>query len=89
MAQDSAVGIDSLRAGRSGDRISVGVRFFAHVPTGPGVQPTSYTVTTGFFSGVNRPGRGVDHPPLPSAEVKERVELYLYSKSGPSWPVIG
>ena len=27
------------------------------------------------------------HPP--SAKVKERVELYLYSPSGPSWPVIG
>jgi len=27
-------------------------------------------------------------PPTPSsAEVKERVELYLYSTSGPSWPV--
>jgi hypothetical protein len=23
-----------------------------------------------------------------SAEVKERVELYLYSPSGPSWPVL-
>jgi hypothetical protein len=41
------------------------------------------------FPGVKRPGRGVDHPPLSSAEVKERVELYLYSPSGPSWPVIG
>ena len=29
-------------------------------------------------------------PPTPfSAEVKERVELYLYSRSGPSWPVLG
>jgi hypothetical protein len=29
-------------------------------------------------------------PPTPSnARVKERVELYLYSPSGPSWPVIG
>jgi len=29
-------------------------------------------------------------PPTPSsAGVKERVELYLYSTSGPSWPVIG
>ena len=29
-------------------------------------------------------------PPTPSsAEVKERVELYLYSPSGSSWPVIG
>jgi hypothetical protein len=41
------------------------------------------------FSGVKRPGRGVDHPPQFSAEVKERVELYLYSHSGPSWPVLG
>jgi hypothetical protein len=31
----------------------------------------------------------VDHPPSSSAEVKERVQLYLYSPSGPLWPVIG
>jgi hypothetical protein len=41
------------------------------------------------FPGVKRPGRGVDHPPLSSARVKERVELYLYSPSGSSWPVLG
>ena len=35
------------------------------------------------------PWRGVDHPPPSSAEVKERVELYFYSPSGPSWPVLG
>ena len=35
-----------------------------------------------------RPGPGVDHPPPSVAEVKERVELYLYSPSGTSWPVI-
>jgi hypothetical protein len=29
-------------------------------------------------------------PPSPSrAEVKERVQLYFYSPSGPSWPVLG
>jgi len=39
--------------------------------------------------GVKRPGRGVDYPPPSSAEVKERVEMYLYSPSGPLWPVIG
>jgi len=39
--------------------------------------------------GVKRQGRGVDHPPQSSAEVKERVELYLYSPSGPSWYVLG
>jgi hypothetical protein len=38
---------------------------------------------------VSFPGRGVDHPSPSSAEVKERVELYLYSPSGPSWPVPG
>jgi hypothetical protein len=41
------------------------------------------------FRGVKRPGRGVDHPPPSSAEVKERVQLYLYSPFGPSWPVLG
>jgi len=43
---------------------------------------------TGSFPGVKRPGRAVDHPLPSSAEVKERVELYLYSPSGPSWPVL-
>jgi hypothetical protein len=37
--------------------------------------------------GVKRPGCGVHHPS--SARVKERVELYLYCPSGPSWPVLG
>jgi hypothetical protein len=32
---------------------------------------------------------GVDHPPPSSAEVRERVELYLYSLSEPSWSVVG
>jgi len=37
---------------------------------------------TGSFPGVKRPGRGVDHPPPFSAEVKERVEIYLCSPLG-------
>jgi hypothetical protein len=41
------------------------------------------------FPGVKRPGRGADHPLPSSVEVKERVELYLYSPSVTSWPVIG
>jgi len=49
----------------------------------------SYTMGTGSFLGVKRPVRGVDHPPLSSAEVKGRVELYLHSPSGPSWAVTG
>jgi len=42
---------------------------------------------TRSFSGIKRPGRGVYHPPS-SAVVKETVDLYLYSPSGPSWPVL-
>ena len=51
-------------------------------------HPAFYTMGTGSFPGVNRPGRGVDHSFPYSAEVKERVEIYLYSTSGPLWPVI-
>jgi hypothetical protein len=39
---------------------------------GPSQPPTQWV------PGVKRPGRGVDHPPSSSVEVKERVELYLY-----------
>jgi len=65
----------------------VGARFSATVQTGPGAHPVSYTMGTGSFPGVKRPGRGVDHPPPSGAEVKDREELYLYSPSGASWPV--
>ena len=41
------------------------------------------------FPWIKRPGHGVKHPPPLSAEVKERVELYLFSPSGPAWPVLG
>ena len=61
--------------------------FSASVQTGPGAHPASYSMGTGSFPGVKRPGRGVNQPPS-SAEVKERVELYLSSPSGPSWPVL-
>jgi hypothetical protein len=33
---------------------------------------------TEFFPGVKRPGRCFYHPPLSSAEVKEKVELYTF-----------
>jgi hypothetical protein len=80
---------DSLRTGLSGDRIPVVTRFSAPVQTGNGAHPASYTMGTGPFARVKRPGHGVDHPPLPSAEVKEKVGIYLYSSSGHSWPVLG
>ena len=80
---------DSLRAGWSGDRIPVGARISAPVQTGPGAHPASCIIRTGSFPGVKRPRRGVDHPPPSSAEVEGRVELYICSPSGPSWPVLG
>jgi len=61
----------------------------APVQTGPGAHRVSYTMGTGSFLGVKWLGRGIDHPPLSSAEVKERVEPYLFSTSGPLWPVLG
>ena len=64
-----------------------GGRDFQH-PSRP-AHPASCTVGTGSFLGVKRSGRGVVHPPPSSAEVKERVELYLCFPSGPSWPVLG
>ena len=41
------------------------------------------------FLRLKRPGRGVNHPPLSSAEVKEGVKQHLYTAYGPSWPVLG
>jgi len=49
--------------------------FFAPFQTGPGALPVSYTISTGSFPGVKRPGLGVDHPPPSSAEVKEKIDL--------------
>ena len=66
-----------------------GARFSASVHTVPGAHPASYTLGAGSLSGVKRPGRGVDYPPPFNAEVKERVELYLYSPFRLSWPVLG
>ena len=80
---------DSLWAGQSGDRISVGTRFTAPVQTDPGAHPASYTVATRSFPEVERPGRDADSPSPSTAEVKETVELYICSPSGPSWPVVG
>ena len=51
----------------------------------PGLLCNGYRV----FPGVKRPGHGVVHPLPSSTEDKERVELFLYSTSGPSCPVLG
>ena len=55
----------------------MGARLFAPIQTSPGAHPVSYTMGTGSFPEVKWPGHGNDHPPPSSAEIKERVELYL------------
>ena len=78
-----------VMAGRSGNRIPVEARDFPH-PSRLVLQSTHPPAQRlpAIFAGVKRPGRGVNHSPSSSAEVKEIVQVYLYSLSGPSWPVI-
>jgi len=51
-------------------------------------SPSPYTMGTGAFLGVKLPVCGIDCPLPSSSKVKERVEPYLYSLSGPLWPVL-
>jgi len=69
--RDSSWHSDSLRAGRSEDRILVEARFSAPVQTVPGSHPASYTIGIGCFPGINRPGFGVDHTPPSSARLNK------------------
>ena len=66
-----------------------GGEIFSTRPERPWGPPSLLYNGYRVIPGVKRLGRGVDHPPTSSAEVKERIELYLYSRSGPSWPVLG
>jgi len=86
--RDVSVGI-TTRYGLDGPGIESRweARYSASVQTGPRAHPASCTMGSGSFPGVKRSGRVVDTPS--SAEVKERLEIYLYSPSGPSWPLLG
>jgi len=81
---------NSLRTGRSeGSNLGEG-KVFLTVQTDHGAHVAFYT--KGYrvsFRVLKRLGRGVHQPPPCCPQVKERVELYLYSPSGPSWPVSG
>jgi hypothetical protein len=54
---------DSLRAGQSWNRISLGGEIFHTRQTVRGAHPASYTMGTSSFLGVKRPVLGVDDPP--------------------------
>jgi hypothetical protein len=79
VGRDSSVGI-ATRYGLDGQGIESRLGAWSL----PSLLYNGYRVS---FPGVKRPGRNVNHPPPSSAEVKERIELYLYSPSGPLWPV--
>jgi hypothetical protein len=72
VGQDSPVGI-ATRYGLDGPGIELrlGARFSATVQTAPGEQPSSYTMDIRSFTGVKRPGRGVDHPPHLTPRLKK------------------
>ena len=73
----------------SGNRVPVGERFSHPSRLAQGCPPTllcnGYPVS---FPGVKRLERDLYHPRPSSAEVKEKVELYLYSLYGTSWSVL-
>jgi hypothetical protein len=75
VGRDSAVGIAN-RYGLDGPEIeSRWGRDFPHLSRkalGPTQLPIHWV--PGFFPRVKRPGRGVDHPPPSSAEVKKKKE---------------
>jgi hypothetical protein len=48
-------------------------------------QPHIQWVPGALSLGVKRPGREANHSPPSSAEVKEWLELYLYSPNTPPW----
>jgi len=80
---------DSLRAGRSGDRMPMG-RDIPH-PSRPALGTIPSVVQ--LVLGLSPEGKATGlwrWPPTPSnAQVKETVDLYLCFYSGPSRPVLG
>jgi hypothetical protein len=61
----------------------------AHLRSGTVAHTFSCAEDTGSFQTVNQPGRGVNRSRQFLAEVKERVTLYLYFSSVPSWQLVG
>jgi hypothetical protein len=87
MGSDGSVGIATLY-GLDGPEIeSRWERDFPH-SSRPALGATQAPLQW-VFPGGKSAAADVDQPPPSSAEVNKRVELYLYSPSGPSWPVLG
>ena len=89
VGRDSSVGVSLIAGWTVRGSYPAEVEIFHACPDGSWGPPSLLCIEyRGCCPGVKRPERGVNHLPPSSAEVKERVELYLYSPSWPSWPFI-
>ena len=78
MGRDSSVGVATVLSLQDGQGIeSRWRRDFPH-PSRPALWPTQHPVqcVPGLSRGQSGPGSGVDHPPLPSAEVNGILGLH-------------
>ena len=89
MGRDSSISIATLYdLDDPGIESQWGAIFSAPFRTGPGVHPVSCTMGTAFLAeGYSGREMTLTTPSI-CAEVKERTDLYLYSPSGPSWPLL-
>jgi hypothetical protein len=70
-------------AERSGVQIPAGTAYFfstAKVHTGSGAHPASYSMFTGSFAGVKRPGREVNHLAQHTVQV---TNAWSYTSTAP------
>ena len=68
-----------LQAGRFGDQIPVGGRFFLPIKIGPENHPALFAMGTGSLLSVKWLRRGTPQPHTSSSEVANGLELYLAS----------
>ena len=66
-----------------------GSRFFRTHPDRLWGPPSLLYNPYRVFPGGKTARRGIDHPSLSNAKVKDRLQLYIYSPSGLAWAVLG
>ena len=86
--RDSSDGIETCYGLDGAGIESLRERFSAPLQTGPGVLSASFAMRTGLFRG-GKAARASRWPPTQSStQLKERLDLYSYSPSAPSWPIL-